>query len=454
MRRIPGRRCASMIRPRLLFVNQHYYPDVASTGQHLTDLAEHLAAGGFEVDVLCGSGRYVSGALGVPRREARRGVQITRARTTAFGRGTHVGRLLDYATFFAQVLTRLLFRRRYDLVVYLTTPPLLAVVGLLAKRVRGASYAIWSMDLHPGVEEAVGVVRRGGLRSRVLHALNDAAYRNAEFVVDLGPYMKRYLLAHGIRADRLYTIPVWSKRDEIYPLHPAENGLRRALGLEDKFVVMYSGNAGLVHRFGEVLEVMRRLRRHPDVFFLFAGGGPRKGEIASFVKAEGIENFLYLDYVPREQLAESLGVGDVHLLTLDNATAGLAVPGKLYGIMAAGRPVVVVGPAQSEPADTALHHGAGFLVNTEGDPPDAADHLEATLLRLHAEPELRARVGAQARAAFLAHFEQVGACKAWSALLADEVGSRIGAVDWRAAGQVVPRSRRARRRVAAEAQAA
>src|SRR5881275_3358334 len=94
---------------KLLLVNQHYYPDVASTGQHLTDLAEHLAREGYGVEVLTGRGKYVAGKMDAPAREIRNGVRIRRLRTTSFGRGSHLGRLVDYLSFYMRVLAALLF---------------------------------------------------------------------------------------------------------------------------------------------------------------------------------------------------------------------------------------------------------------------------------------------------------------------------------------------------------
>ncbi|MCS3856596.1 glycosyltransferase [Salinibacter ruber] len=94
--------------PSLLFVNQHYAPDLASTAQHLTDLAEHLAADGFEVHVLCSRDHYLSGEMDVPAEETRNGVHVHRVRTTAFGREATLGRIADYASYFLQVLGRLL----------------------------------------------------------------------------------------------------------------------------------------------------------------------------------------------------------------------------------------------------------------------------------------------------------------------------------------------------------
>lgn len=415
-----------MPRPSILFVNQHYWPDVASTGQHLTDLAEYLAAEGFDVHVLCSRTAYLAGGVAAPAREVRHGVTIHRARTTGFGRGSTLGRLTDYASFYAQVLARLLSGRRFDLVVTLTTPPLLATAAAAARALRSTRYGVWSMDLHPDAEFALGMLRPTAPLGRVLEALNAWGYRRADFVVDLGVCMKRRLLAKGLSAERLHTIPVWSAAEEVRPVEHAENPLREALGLTGKFVVMYSGNAGLAHRFDEVLEAMRLLRDHDGIRFLFVGGGPRRAEIEAFIAAHGLRNAAYLDYFPREQLRFSLPLGDVHLLTLREDMAGIAVPGKLYGIMAAGRPVLMVGPEDAAPAQTVLEEGIGAVIRP-GDP-HGGRRLADAILAYYADPLLAEAAGGRARAAFLARYERDVTCRAWTHLLrAQTVASGDGA---------------------------
>ncbi|WP_412063086.1 glycosyltransferase family 4 protein [Rubrivirga sp. IMCC45206] len=406
--------------PRLLFVNQHYWPDIASTGQHLTDLAEHCAARGFDVDVLCAHARYLAGELEAPAEEVHNGVRIRRLRTTAFGRGSHLGRLADYGGFYLGVLRRLLTGPAYDLVVVLTTPPLLSYAASLMRRLRKRPYAIWSMDLHPDAEVGLGMLAAGGLPARRLEAFNRTGYRTADLVIDLGFRMKERIEAKGVEADRLQTIAVWSDGEEVFPVDPADNAVRRELGLDpDRFVVMYSGNAGLAHRFDEVLEAMCRLRDDPRFFFLFVGGGPRKAEVEAYIAEHGISNAVYRGYFPREHLAQSLSAGDVHLLTLREAMAGIAVPGKLYGVMAAGRPIVMVGPERSEPAQTIRDHDIGEVVDPHA--PDAVERLVSILQALADEPGQRHATGAHARTVFEAHYDRPILCEAWAQTLADHL---------------------------------
>jgi glycosyltransferase involved in cell wall biosynthesis len=406
--------------PSVLFLNQHYYPDLASTAQHLTDLAEHLAGNGFEVHVLCSQGHYLSGTQDAPREEVHNGVHIHRLPATSFGRETMAGRLADYASFFLQALYRVLTGPRFDCVVSLTTPPMVHLVAWAARQLRGQRYGIWSMDLHPDAEEAVGLLHPGGMVARALHALNNRGYRGADFVVDLGRAMRRRLREKGVAVHRLHTLPVWNKKDEVFPVDPEDNPLMEEVGLRDKFVVMYSGNAGLAHRFDEVLGAMRRLRNHPDIFFLFVGEGPRKEEICSFIRQEDIDNARYLPYFPREQIKYSLSLADVHLLTLRPDMDGIAVPGKLYGILAAGRPALMVGPKSSELARIIETHDVGALVDPTATS-DPTDHLVHHLRTLYEDPDYRRAQGQRARTTFVEHFEQRVVCEQWTSLLEEHV---------------------------------
>ena len=408
----------SDFQPSILFVNQHYWPDFASTGQHLTDLAEHLAASGFNVSVLCSRGRYLAGELEVPLLETRNGVTIHRVRASSFGRDRHLGRILDYGTFYLQTIARLFRRNRYQYIVFLTTPPLLSFMGGILRRITGQKYGIWSMDLHPDAEEEVGMIKTGSPTARLLHALNDFGYRNAEFIVDLGAFMKQRLVQRDVRPERLHTIPVWSHKDEVEPVDRESNPLIDELGLSDKFVIMYSGNAGLVHRFDETLAAMKRLRDDPDVFFLFVGAGPRRKEIEAFAGENDIQNFRYLDYFDRSQLKLSLSIADVHLLTLRDSAAGIAVPGKLYGIMASGRPVLMVGPEASEPGETIQEEDCGYVIDPTRDD-QSVDSIVDHIQTLKNDADEARRLGENGRRAFLASYEKDVACRQWESLLND-----------------------------------
>ena len=403
-------------KPSLLFVNQHYWPDVASTGQHLADLAEYLAADGYDVSVLASRGKYVKGKVPAPLAEVRHGVTIRRIRTTGFGRARHLGRLMDYATFYLQALGALLGgSKRYDGVVFLTTPPLLSFLGAIAKRLRGQRYGVWSMDLHPDAEIASGMLKGSSLPARMLEWMNGVGYRQADFVVDLGAHMKARIVAKGVRPERTHTVHVWNRKEEVEPTPREANPVIDELGLRDKFVIMYSGNAGLVHEFGPILEAMRLTKDDPRLYWLFVGDGPRRGEIERFIAEQGIGNATYRGYFPREQLRYSLSAGDAHLISLRPQFVGISVPGKLYGIMASGRPAIFVGPEERESGETVLEAGCGVVVDPAS--AGAAERIVETVRGWAERRSVAEELGARGRAAFLAGYERGACCEQWGAVI-------------------------------------
>src|SRR5262245_10531450 len=184
---------------RVLFINQYYWPDTASTAQHLADLAESLAEKGLECHVLCGRGAYKPGTPPLPREETHRGVHIHRVGATSLGRKSTWRRMTDYLSFYASAARACLGLPRFDVVVTLTTPPIIGLLGTLLRKMRGARHVSWSMDLHPDASAALGRMAPRNPIVAGLQWLSDTVYRQADLVVALGPYMADRIAAKGVR---------------------------------------------------------------------------------------------------------------------------------------------------------------------------------------------------------------------------------------------------------------
>jgi glycosyltransferase involved in cell wall biosynthesis len=331
--------------------------------------------------------------------------------------------MTDYLSFYARAIWVSLLLPRFDVIVTLTTPPIIGLIGTLLRRLKGTKHVYWSMDLHPDASLALGRMSRRNPVVAWLAWLSEFVYRHADKVVVLGPYMADRILAKGVRGERVATIPVWSRRDEIYPMPREGHPLRKELGLDDKFVAMYSGNLGLAHSTAEFLEAARQLRGRGDIVFLFVGDGPRMNEIRQAQAAENLTNIRFLDYFPRDQLHASLSVADVHLISMRSEMTGIVVPGKLYGVMASGRPALFVGPAHCETADTIRQAGCGLTVAL-GD----AEHLTEAITDLSEDLDSAHAMGARGRAAFLRWHERDRCCARWNRVIGDLV-SRPRRVD-------------------------
>ncbi len=170
--------------------------------------------------------------------------------------------------------------------------------------------------------------------------------------------MKERLAAAGAR--NIEVIHNWS--EDITPIDRDSNPLRSEWGWKDRFVVLYSGNLGLPHEFDTVLGAAAFLKEEPSVLFAFLGGGPRFRETEAKADALALDNVEFRPYVARGNLSASLSAADLHLITLREGMQGLLVPSKIYGILAASRPVCYVGPAEGEVFDIVRDARVGLRV--------------------------------------------------------------------------------------------
>ena len=399
---------------RVIFLNRYFYPDHSATSQMLSDLAFFLAGAGLEVCVVTSCQRYDDAAAVLPLREHIDGVEVLRVRTTRFGRDRLLGRALDYATFYLAAGWRLWRSARAgDVVVAKTDPPLISVVAAIVANWRGAKLVNWVQDVFPEVAEALGVRALKGPQAGLLRSLRNAAFRSAAANVVLSEGMGAVVARAGALAADIRVIPNWADMDAIRPVAAADNPLRSEWGLADKFVVCYSGNMGRVHEFDTILAAAQRLASEAkSIAFVFIGGGAQRGKIGDAVRGEGLTNVQFRPYQERAGLSFSLGIGDVHLVSQRPEVEGYVFPSKLYGILAAGRPLVFIGERGGEIGALVEREGIGAAIQ-QGDAPG----LAAQLLRLARDASLREAIGARARALLCARYDRRFAFKAWLGLL-------------------------------------
>lgn len=391
---------------RFLLLNQYYAPDVAPTGQVLSDLARTLAARGHEVEVLASRASYAGGARHAAREE-RDGVHVRRLPAPSLGRGTF-GRAMQQAAYLNAAAAALMRGPRPDLVLSLTTPPFLGLWTRAFARLRRVRHANWVMDVYPDVLAAHGWVTAGGAAYRTLASLARLELAGASLVLGIGPIQGARIAAHA--GHEVPWVPLWSTAGP--PADAADVARARAeRGWSgDDLVLLYSGNIGRGHALDEFLEAARRLGPSGPVW-AFCGGGARAGDVADFARAHPEARVQSFPYVPPEGLAASLGAGDVHLVGIRTGWRGLIVPSKLQAAFSAGRPVIMVGPRESEVAAWLEEGGGGWRVD-EGD----AEGLLRAIDEAR-DPAARARRGQAALAYAREHFDRERNCARVAELL-------------------------------------
>ena len=397
---------------RVTFVNRYFYPDISATSQMLFDVTRRLAKQGVIVSVVCSQQRYDNAKARLPANEVVEGIQIYRVPTTRFGRDGLVGRSFDYLSFYASATRKLLaITRRGDILVAKTDPPLISLVAALVAKRRGATLINWLQDLFPEVASHLGARLPKGVE-KFLIWLRDRSLQMAEANVVIGTRMRDLLHKQNIDARRIHVIENWSDGEVIEPKPVSASALRVSLGLQDKFVVGYSGNLGRAHEYETILSAAMALRLERDVVFLMIGGGTKMQQLQQAVARLDLKNFVFKSYQPREVLADSMAAADVHLTSLLPTLEGLIVPSKLYGILAAGRPSIVIGDIDGELARIVRREHCGEAVAV-GD----WEGLVSALWHLKLEPEHRLQLGARARTVFMEKHTADRGAEQWQKIL-------------------------------------
>jgi glycosyltransferase involved in cell wall biosynthesis len=380
---------------RLTLINQFYAPDLSPTAHLCASLAEHRAAMGDRVTVLCGRGGYVKAVGGAEDR----GVRVVRVWTAQLGSRSLLSRLIDWVTFYIVAMARAALLPRQDVIVCLTTPPYIVLAGMLQKLQRPRTrLVLWNMDCYPEAAERTGMIRAGSLASRVMRALNRAIFRRIDHLVCLDTAMQGLLLSQYAPTHRelpVDLIPNW-ERARFFPNDRNDPKWDDPVAerLNGKFVVLYLGNAGYGHEFATTIEAAERLREEPIVF-LFVGGGAMRRWIADQAIRRGLSNIILHEYVAKEQTPAVMAVAGCALITLEEYAAGVMSPSKLHSNLAMGLPILYIGPRKSNVDEAIERFGCGASLR-----PGDADAAAAFLRTLLQDRDKHERLRSRAREAF------------------------------------------------------
>ncbi len=343
---------------------------MVSTAQHLTDLATELATHGHEVTVVTSDRGYDDASTRFPRRESWRGISIIRIGSLSLGKDSKWRRALAFASFLTICSLRLFTLRSFDVVVALTSPPLISFIAALFVKLKGGSFCFWVMDLNPDEAIAAGWLREESPTARVLHRMLNYSFKHAAHTIALDRFMKERILAKGVDTDRVTVIPPWSHDDAVRYSPEGREAFRKRHGLSDSFVVMYSGNQSPCHPLDTLLDAALALEGRTDIVFCFVGGGSEQIKVREFASRHRLSSVKCLPYQRLSDLSSSLSAADLHVVVMGEKFAGIVHPCKIYNIMSIGAPTLYIGPAPSHITDIASQHNVQTLfLKRHGDVP-------------------------------------------------------------------------------------
>lgn len=324
----------------------------------MADATEELAKRGHSVRVYTANRGYDDPSVQFAGHEVLNGVDVRRLPFSSFGKRSILVRLLGGISFLIQAILRGLFVPDIDVVLVSTTPPMAGMAGVILSVLKRARLVYWVMDLNPDQAVALGVVHPQSRSVRVYDWMNRVILGRADVVVALDRLMARRLTAKCDVGNRMQILPPWPHEDHITPVSRDGNPFRARHGLDGKFVVMYSGNHSPANPLRTVIDAALALQDEPDIVFAFVGGGGGKRE----VDESGSTNILSLPYQPMDTLHFSLAAADLHVVTMGNDMVGIIHPCKVYGALAAARPLLFVGPAECHVTDLMKQREIGWRV--------------------------------------------------------------------------------------------
>ena len=347
-----------------LLIYAHYYiPDTASTGQILRELAEGMSDS-FNITIIC----VVPSYLGTIKdkyktqkyyEEEINGVKVLRIRVPEFSKTNKKSRIKNVVSYFMGAMGATFKVGKMDYVFSISQPPILGgLLGVWGKWVKHAKFIYNIQDFNPEQVLAVGYAKSRFITD-VMMAFDKFSCKRSDLVITVGRDLvetveKRF---EDKKVPKTVMINNWIDENEIYPL-PENNervlAFKKKYGLDNKFVIMYSGNIGLYYDLENLIKVIEKFgtdNRTADgreVVFAFIGAGTVLDKLVSYVKEHNMDNVKFIPYQDKADLIYSLNAGDVHWCVNAKGIKGVSCPSKYYGLAAAGKPVIGVLESGSE----------------------------------------------------------------------------------------------------------
>jgi colanic acid biosynthesis glycosyl transferase WcaI len=398
---------------RILVFNEYYPPDTSATAKMTALMCEHLARR-HKVTVVAGRPSYDPTEYypyRLLRRDVQNGVTVERVGSTAYPRHKMKRRVANYLSYLALAVPRAISLRS-DVVLAMTDPPIAGIAGAFVTKITGRPFVYNIQDLYPEMAVGGDIVRAGKWIER-WEKLHRWALRQAARVIVLGDDMRNRVLAKGIAPERVAIVRSGATAPPAMPekCDPVIKELRCGF----PFVAVHAGNLGFYGAWNALIEAAKLLRNE-NSGIVFVGDGANRPSIES--SASGLPNVRFLPFRPVEQIPHVMMAGDVHIVTVKRGLEGVVVPSKLYSILAAGRPVLVVAPPECDAARIVTEAGCGVAA----DPDDPAAVAQA-IRTLRDDPTRLAEMGIRAREA-ASKYARVDELNRFTAIVEEAVTQR------------------------------
>lgn len=358
---------------KLLMYVHYYYPDVASTAQIYTDLCNGLKDE-YDITVICTVPSY-TGSIEEKYKKRRYyieeidGVKVIRVRVPGFSKDSKISRVKNIFSYFFNSVCATLMVGKKDVVFTASQPPILGgILGVWGKLCTKGRLVYNIQDFNPEQTMAIGYMGNKFIH-KMMMIFDKFSCKKSNLIITVGRDMQQTLEKRfkDKNVPKNVVINNWIDEKEVYPLDKNNDRVvefKKKYGLENKFVIMYSGNIGLYYDLVNLMSIIKKYKYRDDVAFAFVGDGAVKGQLKEYVKNNNIDNVVFIPYQDKSELVYSINAADVQLVTNSKGIKGISVPSKIYGVMAANIPVIGVLEEGSEAWRIIECSGCGILAPT------------------------------------------------------------------------------------------
>ena len=357
----------------VLVINQYYAPDVASSGQLLADLCEGLVLQSHSISVVCAQPSYEMDSSDVSLREQLGGVDVYRTPMGIFrGRSNFILRVIGYLMFLMQAwfkASSLSRREKFDVVITLSNPPFVGVVGALISKFYGIKYLAVVYDIHPDVVQATRWIKLPDLVFSLWNQVAKWSLGHSAKVVVLGEGMKETLVnTKDVKPENVRVIPVWARPEFPETLeqiqYENELDIRTCFNIDpEEFIVLFAGNIGIMQPVDDLLGAAQKCAEEP-VKFIFLGGGVGFEDLRDKTQNLKLNNVLLLRYQPQDVFEGILKESDLCVVTLAKGMEKYSVPSRAFTFMSAGKPIIAAMVDNSDIGSIIRENDCGWISNS------------------------------------------------------------------------------------------
>ena len=332
----------------ILFLADNFPPEVNAPASRTFEHAREWVRAGHRVSVITCAPNFPKGKVfegyrnRLVQRETMAGIEVLRVWSYITANEGMARRVLDYMSFMLMATLASLFVRRVDVVVGTSPQFFTACAAHAVGTLKRVPWVFELRDIWPESIKAVGAMGESWV-IRLLERVELFLYRHAARVVTVTHTFKQILIQRGIDGNKIDVVTNGVDLSH-FALQPKDTTLEAELQLQGCFVAGYIGTHGLAHGLDTLLAAAQSLQDTPgaqDIRILFLGDGAKKAELVASAQRLGLKNVLFLDSVPKAQVARYWSLLDVSIIHLRKTELfGSVIPSKLFECMGMGIPVL------------------------------------------------------------------------------------------------------------------